>query len=87
VYTSKLPRKIGPYLRKITEAWFRARALGIDLVHHTHDSRRNVPSFPDLVLCKPAAAGDASGRLIFANREPGARKEALARSVWGPARA
>ena len=68
---------ISPYLRRITEAQFQARVVGIarengfkvlrkdplqrplDLVYHTHDSRRSVPGFPDLVLCK--LADGASG--------------------------
>ncbi len=34
-------------------------ARPLDLVYHTYESRRSVPSVPDLVLCKLAA--DASG--------------------------
>ncbi len=85
-------RKIDPYLRRITEARFQARVVGIarangfkvprkdplqrplDLVYHTHDSRRSVPGFPDLVLCKPASEADEEpGRVIFAElkRETG----------------
>ena len=83
--TPKRPRKIDPYLRRITEGQFQARVVGIarengfkvprkdplarplDLVYHTHDSRRSVPGFPDLVLCKPASeAGEEPGRVIFA---------------------
>ena len=54
----------------VTEREFQAQVLALARLwgsrcYHTHDSRRSVPGFPDLVLCKPAGE-EGPGRVIFA---------------------
>ena len=79
--TSPLAAKTSPTrVPAETEAKFQATVLALAtqagwLSHHSYDSRRSAPGFPDLVLCKPGHAvvyaelKTAKGRLRPAQRD------------------
>ena len=60
------------FQRDVTKA---ATDLGW-LWYHTHDSRRSVPGFPDLVLVR-------RGRIIFAELKTDKGKLSAAQECWG----
>jgi hypothetical protein len=63
-------RPAGPQPPPISEKAFMAAVIRVAkaqgfLVFHPHDSRRSLPGYPDLTLCRPPAPGRA-GQVIWA---------------------
>jgi hypothetical protein len=51
------------------------------LHYHTHDSRRSVPGFPDLVLIRPVRE-DRSARLLISELKVGKNTPTPAQRLW-----
>lgn len=75
-----------PLARGMTEKQF--QRMIVDLAaylgymhYHTHDSRRSVAGFPDLVLIRPACAGRPA-RLLIVELKVGSNKPTPAQRLW-----
>ena len=79
---------VGVMAKDGTEARFLAQVvclagqLGYTLAYHTHDSRRSVEGFPDLVLVRPPAGGGGRGRVVFAELKVGRARPTVAQEAW-----